>query len=611
MIELSNRWSGMDARRWPWLGLVALSALAGCQSEALDTEAPYPSATADGELSTTLSQHQQAIQGGQVDERRKNVVGLVIQQGRFGGGCSGSLIAPNLVLTAQHCISPVSTNGIACGISQFGPVYSPRSVFVTTDTEFPRDGYYGVSEILVPVEQDDVCGNDMALLLLSSNVFPRITDPLIPRLDEPIEAGELFTAVGYGHIGDGSGAGVRRSIDNRRVICSGYLNGCQEDNQGIYENEWVGDDGTCQGDSGGPALDDRGQVVGVLSRGAEGCLYPVYTDVVGHKDWLREQTRRASMLGGYPLPAWVDGTAGVPPPDSDGDGIADRNDNCDDRENPSQQDLDLDGVGDLCDPLISRDRGGRCSVCDSCQNDSECGSDGGVCLQLQTGGVCTYPCRGSFECPDTTSCIPVSFNSDEKYCFNEDIDSAGPCPLAYQCGGPRQEIETPVDDGACHVCEPCERSEQCASGYCAELNGRRFCSRACETDLDCRGDTRCAEMDGVKLCLNADISMMGFCYEGYECGANQPVGGVETPMGGTEVVGGMSAPEGGRAQGGVQGGGAQGGVMSTPEAGAQRSGSETDATNDDLGCQGAQGSASSMTLLLLALAFAARRRLSA
>ena len=605
MIEMkqSGRKSLALTRGAVW-GVMSMALMIACQGEQTGDQASYPSASSspEGALSATLSKHERAIQGGEVDASRKNVVGLVIQQGYSGGGCSGSLIAPNLVLTAQHCISSVSTNGILCGTSRFSPVYSPRSIFVTTETEFPRFGYYEVSEVLVPVAQADVCGNDIALLVLDRNIVPSVTDPLIPRLDEPVEAGELFTAVGYGHTGDGSGAGVRRFIENRRVICSGYLNGCQDGNQGIYENEWVGNDGTCEGDSGGPALDDRGQVIGVLSRGAEGCIYPVYTDVVGHKDWIREQARRASTLGSYPLPSWVDGMAGVPPLDSDDDGIADRFDNCDEVVNPLQQDLDADGVGDLCDPLISQDRGGSCTVCDSCQNDSECASDGGVCLQLQTGGVCTYPCRGSFECPDTSICIPVSYDTDEKYCFNEDVNVNGPCPLDYQCGGPRGDISTPVDDGACHVCEPCSRGDECASGFCAQVNGASFCSRACEQDSDCRGNSRCAELSGMKLCINPDISEGGLCNEAYSCEAS-----LEPPEGGAMVVGGeepagVEAPQGATSDGGASEteGGAQG---------SQAEGDEKEATSDDTGCQGTRGPVSPLTLALIALALVARRRL--
>jgi DNA-binding beta-propeller fold protein YncE len=41
----------------------------------------------------------------------------------------------------------------------------------------------------------------------------------------------------------------------------------------------------------------------------------------------------------------------VPPPDTDGDGIPDSSDNCPSQANPDQNDMDKDGMGDVCDPF--------------------------------------------------------------------------------------------------------------------------------------------------------------------------------------------------------------------------------------------------------------------
>ena len=52
--------------------------------------------------------------------------------------------------------------------------------------------------------------------------------------------------------------------------------------------------------------------------------------------------------------AW-DGVCHDPPPDADGDGVYDDVDNCINTANPNQQDLDGDGIGDVCDDDIDGD----------------------------------------------------------------------------------------------------------------------------------------------------------------------------------------------------------------------------------------------------------------
>ena len=87
-------------------------------------------------------------------------------------------------------------------------------------------------------------------------------EPVVPRVDVPITTGETYTAVGYGHVGDGTGSGTRRMLGGREVLCG--TNTCPIQ-QGIESAEFAGTDGTCQGDSGGAALDSQGRVIGALS----------------------------------------------------------------------------------------------------------------------------------------------------------------------------------------------------------------------------------------------------------------------------------------------------------------------------------------------------------
>ena len=85
-------------------------------------------------------------------------------------------------------------------------------------------------------------------------------------------------------------------------------------------------------------------IVGLLTGAA--LLVASMTLVAG--DW----NRLAVALAPLPTPT-ITPTPG--PPDSDGDSIADEVDNCSDRSNTDQSDVDNDGVGDACDNDIDGD----------------------------------------------------------------------------------------------------------------------------------------------------------------------------------------------------------------------------------------------------------------
>ncbi|MFO0630046.1 MAG: S1 family peptidase [Polyangiales bacterium] len=258
----------------------------------------------------------QAIAGGVADTTHTNVMGIAIVRNGGFGTCTGSLITPTLVLTARHCVSPVTEGGVLCTPAVVNGVrrtetlsaepYAPVSFYVTPDAVIsPRSRFTAVAEVLTPPDTTGapLCGNDIALLRLARPV----TDlPLIrPRLDLPPAADETFTASGFGGTNaTGAGSGQRRMRSELLVRHVGLAEA-----RGVMlleESEWLADTGTCRGDSGGPALDALGEVFGVLSRGAAtACDSPIYTRVDSFNAWIRAQAAYAAELSGIAAPSWV------------------------------------------------------------------------------------------------------------------------------------------------------------------------------------------------------------------------------------------------------------------------------------------------------------------
>ncbi|QDG49606.1 trypsin-like serine protease [Persicimonas caeni] len=380
------------------IGLVVAAVAAGTLSGCV--EQPHE----EQELATV----RQAIKGGERDSAHPAAVGLFSTSS--GGICSGTLIAPNLVLTAQHCVARVESQQVICGQTNFGAKYSATSLFVTTEPYLTRDAgnYTRAKEIVIPDGTGDMCNEDIALVILSSNIPNSQAVPIPPRLDSPVRRGEGYTAIGYGHTGSGEGAGVRRILEGLSIQCEGSE--CPTYTS-VQDKEFLGDEGTCQGDSGGPAIDQQGRVLGALSRGAAGCRSSVYSAVYGWGDWIKQVGQRASQEGGYPSPAWV---SGDPNADSDSDGVINGEDNCPSVSNEQQNDMDNDGVGDACDMDADGDGVGSNDNCPLVPNANQDDSDGDG-----TGNACDGDSDGDGLNDELDNC-PFTSNAGQ-----EDIDNDG------------------------------------------------------------------------------------------------------------------------------------------------------------------------------------------
>jgi MYXO-CTERM domain-containing protein len=221
------------------------------------------------------SHHSPIINGDPSGPEDDAAVGLPLfsQGGGFQGACSGVLIAPDIVLTARHCVSRTDGQGVACdaegnplyGTGGVRSDYEPEQVQVIVGPELSFD-FAAKGKLIFRSSVDNLCNNDIAVVVLDQKItnvqFAKV------RLDSPPVEDQEILAVGWGQSNNSSGYGRRRRA-NIPITGVGPL----ESSVGLAlgPNEFQTGEGICQGDSGGPAFDmNTGAVIGVVSRGGNG-----------------------------------------------------------------------------------------------------------------------------------------------------------------------------------------------------------------------------------------------------------------------------------------------------------------------------------------------------
>jgi secreted trypsin-like serine protease len=192
--------------------------------------------------------------------------------------CSGTLVAPNVVVTAAHCV--------AGGCSQ--------RIFVGEDVAFPGDGQViGVRDAVAhPGYRPPGGVNDLAVLILSeeAEVRPRgIADATALR------AAATVRLAGYGNTDALSSGGYgRRRIVDVPIASTDPKYGADQQTEFVAGAPFLDRD-SCNGDSGGPAYVQAGDdwyLAGATSRATASSRRPcgdggIYTAVSAHLEWMR------------------------------------------------------------------------------------------------------------------------------------------------------------------------------------------------------------------------------------------------------------------------------------------------------------------------------------
>ena len=226
-----------------------------------------------------------AIVGGAAPATEGVFRSVVTIVGSRGNSCSGTLIAPDLVLSVAHCVGP----GADYKIVEYGKDRQPQLRNVKRVAAHPG---FDMKTMLAHRATADV-----SLLQLET---PKSNPSGIGVPHAPLDAGNRFTIAGIGVTvrGNGKSAGIVRSAD---LVATGHPGTLQIR---LFDPATGGTReglGACTGDSGGPVFEDqqgRQVVVGVVDwstgpNGSDGCggLTGV-TPLTLYRDWIVQTARQ-------------------------------------------------------------------------------------------------------------------------------------------------------------------------------------------------------------------------------------------------------------------------------------------------------------------------------
>jgi hypothetical protein len=221
--------------------------------------------------STPPGERSQAVAGGEpTGERRAGVLYVTAEVGTFSGNPvvkagSGSLLAPNLLVTALHVVSHNPSNvPFTCDAtgnevsgskgSELGTTVAAEKVAVFAGPE-PGGEPLARGQRIVSSGSTTICQNDIAFIVLD-RALDLMTMPVLRGA--PVAVGDELVVIGFG--GDDLEAPPLRTERSVNVT-----------DVGQWIRTFTVSAGPCEGDSGGPALTQAGELAGVFSTVSLNC----------------------------------------------------------------------------------------------------------------------------------------------------------------------------------------------------------------------------------------------------------------------------------------------------------------------------------------------------